>query len=152
MTRGVDFVDVEWVVNVDFPTHANAYIHRVGRTARAGKHGNALSFVCVPEHKEVLAKVEKKLRIHSARANDQEAALKPYEFSTSKVEGLRYRVEGAMKTVTKGAIKRARLKELRQEIINSQKLKVSAISVFITVICFWRLLANLDVTPLPFLQ
>lgn len=93
MTRGVDFTDVEWVVNVDFPTHANAYIHRVGRTARAGKHGNALSFVTLPEHGAVLERIEKKLRIHSTQAQDKESALKPYEFSTSKVEGLRYRVE-----------------------------------------------------------
>eukprot|EP00124_Ichthyophonus_hoferi_P001152 Ihof_evm9s54 gene=Ihof_evmTU9s54 len=123
MTRGVDFLDVDWVVNVDFPSHTNAYIHRVGRTARAGKHGNALSFVTQPEHKELMAKIEKKLSVNSERKEGGEPILKPYKFSTKKVEGLRYRVEEAKRTLGKGAIKKARLKEIRQEILNSQKLK-----------------------------
>jgi superfamily II DNA/RNA helicase len=93
MTRGVDFVDVEWVINFDFPSHANAYIHRVGRTARAGKHGNALSFVTLPEHRETLGRVEKKLRLHNNDEASKGEVLKPYEFASSKIDGLRYRVE-----------------------------------------------------------
>jgi ATP-dependent RNA helicase DDX56/DBP9 len=45
VTRGVDFIDVSCVLNFDLPTSATAYTHRVGRTARAGRTGMALSFV-----------------------------------------------------------------------------------------------------------
>ncbi|KNC87652.1 hypothetical protein SARC_00223 [Sphaeroforma arctica JP610] len=123
VTRGVDFNDVNWVVNVDFPVHSNAYIHRVGRTARAGKAGNAISFVTQPEHREVLAKIEKKLKIHNHETSQKESVLRPYAFSMTKIKGLKYRVDAAITTLTRGAIKQARLREIRTEILNSQKLK-----------------------------
>eukprot|EP01134_Creolimax_fragrantissima_P001099 CFRG1099T1 len=123
VTRGVDFNDVNWVVNVDFPMHANAYIHRVGRTARAGKAGNAISFLTCPEHRDILQRIEKKLKIHNVETSKKESVLRPYAFSMAKIKGLRYRVEAAEKTITRGAIKQARLKEIRTEILNSDKLK-----------------------------
>ena len=43
--RGIDFRDVKFVVNVDFPQTARSYTHRIGRTARGGAHGTALSLV-----------------------------------------------------------------------------------------------------------
>jgi ATP-dependent RNA helicase DDX51/DBP6 len=39
MARGIDLPDVAAVINYDVPTHAKTYVHRVGRTARAGKAG-----------------------------------------------------------------------------------------------------------------
>jgi ATP-dependent RNA helicase DDX56/DBP9 len=45
VTRGVDFIDVACVLNFDLPSSSRAYTHRVGRTARAGRSGMALSFV-----------------------------------------------------------------------------------------------------------
>ncbi|RXG60722.1 putative ATP-dependent RNA helicase DDX17 [Armadillidium vulgare] len=44
-SRGLDVNDINLVVNYDFPTSIENYIHRIGRTARAGKSGRALSFV-----------------------------------------------------------------------------------------------------------
>ncbi|KAG8426512.1 ATP-dependent DNA/RNA helicase [Metarhizium acridum] len=53
VSRGIDFKNVAAVINFDLPTSASSYTHRVGRTARAGKAGMALSFVysqgAVPE-------------------------------------------------------------------------------------------------------
>ncbi len=49
VSRGVDFADVQAVVNVDFPLTVKAYVHRIGRTARAGKSGQAFSYVSPDE-------------------------------------------------------------------------------------------------------
>ncbi|MCW8334682.1 ATP-dependent RNA helicase SrmB [Vibrio paucivorans] len=43
--RGIDLPDVSHVINFDMPRTADVYLHRIGRTARAGKKGNALSLV-----------------------------------------------------------------------------------------------------------
>ena len=45
VSRGIDFQNVSFVVNFDFPQTAAAYTHRIGRTARAGASGTSLSFV-----------------------------------------------------------------------------------------------------------
>jgi len=47
--RGIDVVDVTHVINFDIPTLPEEYVHRIGRTARAGKTGTALSFVSEKE-------------------------------------------------------------------------------------------------------
>uniref|UniRef100_A0A3Q0RYM4 RNA helicase n=1 Tax=Amphilophus citrinellus TaxID=61819 RepID=A0A3Q0RYM4_AMPCI len=115
VSRGVDFQNVANVINFDFPTTVESYIHRVGRTARADNPGTALSFV---SHTELswLSEVEEAL-------NETDSALKPYEFKMEQIEGFRYRCRDAMRSVTKQAVKEARLKEIKQELLNSEKLK-----------------------------
>ena len=45
-SRGLHIPDVEYVINFDLPQDAEDYVHRIGRTARAGASGNALSMAC----------------------------------------------------------------------------------------------------------
>lgn len=49
--RGLDIDQLPHVVNYDLPNVAEDYVHRIGRTGRAGNEGSAISLVCVDEHK-----------------------------------------------------------------------------------------------------
>jgi len=51
--RGLDIVDVPWILNYDIPMDPLMYFHRVGRTARAGKEGNAITLVTPDEEIEL---------------------------------------------------------------------------------------------------
>jgi ATP-dependent RNA helicase DeaD len=51
--RGLDIADVPWIINYDIPLDPNMYFHRVGRTARAGKEGNAITLVTQDEEIEL---------------------------------------------------------------------------------------------------
>ncbi|MBS3083853.1 DEAD/DEAH box helicase [Candidatus Pacearchaeota archaeon] len=50
--RGLDIKDVSHIYNYDIPKTGEEYIHRIGRTARAGKNGIAISFVSTGDHSE----------------------------------------------------------------------------------------------------
>jgi len=58
--RGIDIADVDYVINYDLPDVAENYVHRVGRTGRGTKKGQAVSF-CSPEEKDMLKEIEEYL-------------------------------------------------------------------------------------------
>jgi len=58
--RGIDIPNVEYVVNYDMPETSENYVHRVGRTGRGSKKGEAISF-CSSQEKELLEIIEKNL-------------------------------------------------------------------------------------------
>ena len=60
--RGIDIPDVSLVVNYDVPTTPEAYVHRIGRTARAGREGRAIT-LCSPEEQKYLRDVERLIKI-----------------------------------------------------------------------------------------
>ncbi|KAG9201452.1 ATP-dependent DNA/RNA helicase [Epicoccum nigrum] len=129
VSRGIDFLNVSCVLNFDFPSSYKSYFHRIGRTARAGKSGTAISFI-IPKDKyrkhkpttfaacendeEVLVKVE------SHQKDGQK--LENYNFDMKRLEPFRYRFGDALRSVTKIAIREARIKEIRMELSKSQKL------------------------------
>ena len=131
VSRGIDFQNVACVLNFDLPTTSKSYTHRIGRTARAGKTGMALSFV-IPaslygKHKPTSfastrhdeAVLEKITKRQAKKGKD----VKPYHFEMKLVDAFRYRMGDALRAVTRDAIREARTRELRRELIKSEKLR-----------------------------
>ncbi|KAG8814056.1 ATP-dependent DNA/RNA helicase, partial [Serendipita sp. 399] len=143
-SRGVDFIDVACVINFDLPLSHRSYVHRVGRTARAGRAGVAISMVVTPDeaghrkssrHKTQVneAKLWRRIEreqngwtkeVMSAPSESRpESVIKPFNIAPSLLSGFKYRMQDALRSVTGKAIKEARIKELKTEILNSDKLK-----------------------------
>jgi ATP-dependent RNA helicase RhlE len=59
--RGLDIVELPAVINFDLPFNAEDYVHRIGRTGRAGASGDALS-LCSPNERKQLADIEKLIK------------------------------------------------------------------------------------------
>ncbi|MBN2884858.1 DEAD/DEAH box helicase [Patescibacteria group bacterium] len=59
--RGLDINDIELVLNFDLPDNSEDYVHRIGRTARAGKKGKAVSFASSDQYREI-QKIERLIR------------------------------------------------------------------------------------------
>jgi len=59
--RGIDVTGIELVINYDVPDDADNYVHRIGRTGRAGKKGHAISFA-TPDQKRDVQNIEKVVR------------------------------------------------------------------------------------------
>ena len=59
--RGIDVKDIGVVVNFDLPDNSEDYVHRIGRTGRAGKYGKAISFV-TPAERFDIRKIERLIR------------------------------------------------------------------------------------------
>lgn len=140
VSRGLDFRNVSFVVNVDFPTSPESYTHRVGRTARGGAKGVALSLVELesPEQSNVLVQVQEEQpliggtdtddALHASKQEDASLSTKqtqpcPLDFDLRDIEGFRYRVEDVSRAVTRMAVRETRAAELRAEILNSERLQ-----------------------------
>jgi ATP-dependent RNA helicase DDX56/DBP9 len=147
VSRGLDFRNVSFVVNMDFPPSARSYAHRVGRTARGGAKGVALSLVESDsvEQLEALEAVQKdqpKIASTGAATETLQSATtttpttdasfasateqyqpSPLDFDLREIEGFRYRVEDVSRAVTKAAVRETRAAELRAEILNSDRLQ-----------------------------
>lgn len=119
VARGIDFRCVSNVINFDFPLDINAYIHRAGRTARGNNSGNVLSFISLSEQ-NLMELVEEHLL---ASYPSEEKIMKKHQFKLEEVEPFRYRAQDAWRAITKNAVKEARIKEIKAEVYNSEKLK-----------------------------
>jgi len=152
VARGLDFRGVSFVVNVDLPTSPESYTHRIGRTARGGANGVALTLMDGSKREEVQmleliqeSQPVKSSGIAAATADEtlKEASLEeggggagsammhpqvqrqpcPLDFDLKEIEGFRYRVEDVSRAVTRVAIREARALELKSEILNSERLQ-----------------------------
>jgi ATP-dependent RNA helicase RhlE len=59
--RGIDVTGISHVINFDLPAEPESYVHRIGRTARAGAAGVAISF-CDPSERSVLRQIERQMK------------------------------------------------------------------------------------------
>ena len=61
--RGIDIDDLMYVVNFDLPEVPETYVHRIGRTARAGASGTAFAF-CARDERDLLVDIERLMKLH----------------------------------------------------------------------------------------
>ena len=131
VSRGIDFKNVSCILNFDLPTTSKSYTHRIGRTARAGKTGMALSFVVPTElyhkhHSTTISTAQHDEEVFAKIVKDQRkngTEVKPYHFDMKRVDAFRYRMNDALRAVTRIAIREARTRELREELLKSDKLR-----------------------------
>uniref|UniRef100_A0A5B7BD55 RNA helicase n=1 Tax=Davidia involucrata TaxID=16924 RepID=A0A5B7BD55_DAVIN len=120
VVRGIDFKNVHTVINFDMPQSAAGYVHRIGRTGRAYKTGASVSLVS-PEEMETFEEIRS---IFGENENKDSNFIAPFPLLTKNaVESLRYRAEDVARSVTKIAVRESRAQDLRNEILNSEKLK-----------------------------
>ncbi|OWZ23182.1 DEAD/DEAH box RNA helicase [Phytophthora megakarya] len=126
VSRGVDFRGVQFVINVDFPKSVRAYTHRIGRTARGGASGTALSLVSKEDAKEerALKRVQAKQQAVRSEANDVIAQPAELAFDLKEIDCFRYRVEDVRRAVTRVAVREAQLADVKKEMLNSERLAV----------------------------
>ena len=127
ISRGIDFRNVNNVINFDFPLSTKSYIHRVGRTARGNRQGTALSFVDQSEQDFQLLVEEELKETYNYKSKCETGSdfvlFKPFKFKMDEIEGFRYRARDVLRSITSILIKEARLKEIKSELLNSEKLK-----------------------------
>ena len=131
VSRGIDFTHVSCVLNFDLPHTSKSYTHRIGRTGRAGSSGTAISFV-IPRNQYLKHKPtsiasarhdEKVLAKIIARQEKKGQEIKDYNFDMAQVDSFRYRMNDALRAVTKVAVRETRAREIKQELIKSEKLR-----------------------------
>ena len=127
LARGIDVDQVDYVINFDIPEQAEDYIHRIGRTGRAGQKGFAITFV-TPENKAELKAIEKLIKksipeiklehfdLEAAEAESAQAALSAQSRRDPEIN--RVKRELANKAQKKAAL--AEEREAEREAAGSQ--------------------------------
>ena len=108
--RGIDIINLPHVINFELPLNNEDYVHRIGRTGRAGKNGMALSLVCEKEQaqlKEIEVLINKKLE-----------AMETEGFSFSPHKTLTNRK--VKKDLKKKGVNMKRAKELAEKMMNKE--------------------------------
>jgi ATP-dependent RNA helicase RhlE len=92
--RGLDIDGVSHVINFDLPDEAENYIHRIGRTARMGREGVAISLV-TPEDRMTLGKIERALGMRLDRETIEPKPVTLYRTTGARAPRVRPRVRWA---------------------------------------------------------
>lgn len=126
-SRGIDIKGVTHVINYDLPREPEAYVHRIGRTGRAGAEGIAISF-CTPDERSELRAIEKLVR-HKLPAEESDVApekntsqRKPRRPRKPRTESSKGRSKASKATATSGKPKpKPKSKSRRRRRRSSQK-------------------------------
>lgn len=100
--RGLDVDTITHVINYDIPNNPDDYVHRIGRTARAQREGDAFTFVCPSEH-AALAAIEKTIGYNIPRKEYEGA---PALLSTWRPAGANGTAPGAKGGTSRGGVRR----------------------------------------------
>lgn len=74
-SRGLDFPNVDWVIQVDCPEDVSTYVHRVGRTARFKSNGRSMLFLCEGEEEHFIEQVlRRRITLNKAKINPKRIA------------------------------------------------------------------------------
>jgi ATP-dependent RNA helicase RhlE len=84
--RGIDIDSLKFVVNYDLPNEEESYVHRIGRTGRAGKDGQAFSF-CDIDEKAYLKDIQKLIKQEIPVVEDHAFPLQNFTLSPKKQQG-----------------------------------------------------------------
>ncbi|KAI6206267.1 hypothetical protein M3Y94_00889000 [Aphelenchoides besseyi] len=117
VSRGIDFHFVSNVVNFDFPSTTDLYVHRVGRTARGYNRGTAISFIS-PHERANFESVQEEIN-----AQMGENAIAPYEVRMSDFDGFFLRSREVLSAITKSVVREARLAEIKRQLLESKRLE-----------------------------
>lgn len=114
-SRGLDLVNVSHVINFDLPKHSEEYIHRIGRTGRAGSQGDAISFVG-PKDWQSLLSIKALLQ--------QEISFSEEQGLVAKFKGLKPKVKAKAKVANKTKSVKAKKKpsqpKIKKQIVFSE--------------------------------
>jgi len=114
-SRGLDLLNVSHVINFDIPKHTEEYIHRIGRTGRAGDKGDAISIIG-PKDWVNFKKVEEFVQQH---------------ISFSRVEGIKPKFKGIKEVVAKAAQSRTADSTNKKKVVNkAAKVKKAPNKIF----------------------
>ena len=119
LARGIDVESVDHVINYDLPTVPEDYVHRIGRTGRAGEEGWAISFVS-PETEDALRDIQKLIKreipeMEIASFDEQEALAEAAAHATRKAARTDPEIAQAAREMAKRERKKERAREAAAE-------------------------------------
>jgi ATP-dependent RNA helicase RhlE len=107
--RGIDVAGISHVVNFDLPGDPDSYLHRIGRTGRAGSSGVAITF-CTQAEKRELRAIEKGIRtqlISGANGDGSRPEGRPYDAASERADGASDDAQNTKRPHRSGALPRA---------------------------------------------
>jgi len=113
--RGLDVERVTLVINYDVPTDSEAYVHRIGRTGRAGRRGDAILFL-TPRERRFLSSLERA----AGQPIEPMAVPDAAAINQGRLERLRERLAGALRQPAGSEEERALLAEMLQRVAVEQ--------------------------------
>jgi ATP-independent RNA helicase DbpA len=131
-SRGLDIKDVHAVVNYDLPYDCELYVHRIGRTGRAGKEGLALSLYTLKENK-ILKSIEEYLKIDCESMTSSE--LKKFKPVALKSEMTTIYISGGKKnSIRPGDILGALTKEVGLKKEDVGKIDILDVNTYVAIV------------------